>query len=87
MPGSELSVHHHSRSRIEPYQRIIGKNVFVCRDKLLVMGEDEADLAKFAIATTFALQTNPWRTEVDLWKSFVNVELDFLEGLAEEWLI
>ena len=52
----------------------------------LVMGEDGADLLKFATATTFAIQTAPWRLEVDLWRSFVNVDLGFLGGLMEKWM-
>lgn len=50
-------------------------------DLVLVKGVDEADLMKRCTAVTFALQTKPWLREVDLWKSFVNVDLKFLEGL------
>lgn len=55
-------------------------------DLVLVMGEDERDLLWWCTAVTFALQTKPWLREVDLWKSFVNVDLGFLEGLDEHWL-
>ena len=51
-----------------------------------MMGDDEADLLTFATSTTFAVQTAPWRLEVDLWKSFVNIDLGFLEGLKEKWM-
>lgn len=55
-------------------------------DLVLVMGTDERDLLKWTTAVTFALQTKPWLREVDLWKSFVNVDIEFLEGLHEYWL-
>ncbi|KAK4213764.1 hypothetical protein QBC37DRAFT_440623 [Rhypophila decipiens] len=55
-------------------------------DLVLVMGEGEEDLLKWCMAVTFALQTKPWLREVDLWKSFVNIGLDELEGLDEYWL-
>ena len=79
-------MHQASRSRFQPYHHLLGKNVIFSRDRLLVMGPDEADLAKFSIATTFAIQTEPWRLEVDLWRSFINVEVGFLEDLQEGWL-
>ena len=50
------------------------------------MGEDEEDLLKYATAATFAIVGEPWRLEVDLWRSFVNVDMGFLENLKEEWL-
>ncbi|KAK4043839.1 hypothetical protein C8A01DRAFT_43217 [Parachaetomium inaequale] len=53
---------------------------------IMVMGEDEKDLLRWCTVVTFALQTKPWLREVDLWKSFVNVGLEFLEGLDEFWL-
>ncbi len=55
-------------------------------DLVMVMGEDEKDLFKLSTVVTFALQTKPWLREVDLWKSFVNVDLEFLEELEEFWL-
>ncbi|KAK3935401.1 hypothetical protein QBC46DRAFT_422732 [Diplogelasinospora grovesii] len=55
-------------------------------DLILVMGEDETDLLRWCTAVTFALQTKPWLREVDLWKSFVNVDLEFLEALDAHWL-
>ena len=79
-------MHHSSKMRIEPFDHLLGENVLFSRNLFLVMGEDEQDLSKFAVATTFAIQTNPWRLEVDLWKSFVNIDLDFLQGLADKWM-
>ncbi|KAB5546808.1 hypothetical protein GE09DRAFT_192302 [Coniochaeta sp. 2T2.1] len=55
-------------------------------DLILVMGTDELDLMKWGTAVTLALQTKPWLREVDLWKSFVNVDLPFLESLDPYWL-
>ena len=86
MPGSEYSIHHASRLRIMPFKNLFKEKVLIKRDLFLVMGEDENDLQKYAVATTFAIQTDPWRLEVDLWKSFVNVDIAFLEGLKQEWL-
>lgn len=86
MPGSEYSIHHATRLRIMPFKHLFKEKVLVKRDLFLVIGEDEADLLKYAVATTFAIQTDPWRLEVDLWRSFVNVDVGFLEGLRREWL-
>ncbi|KAJ9656968.1 hypothetical protein H2201_008330 [Coniosporium apollinis] len=86
MPCSEWSIHHQARLRIRPYQASFGKKVIVKRDMYLVMGEDEVDLLKLAAAVTYAAQTEPWRLEIDLWRSFVNVDLAFLEGLHHAWM-
>lgn len=55
-------------------------------DLILVMGGDEKDLLKWCTAVTSAMQTKPWLREVDLWKSFINVDLAFLESLDSHWL-
>ena len=60
--------------------------VVVKRDAVLVMGRDEEEGCRLSAGATFALQGRPWRMEVDAWKSFVNVELKFLEGLDEVWV-
>lgn len=49
-------------------------------DLVMVMGKDEEGLLKGCTVMTFALQTKPWAKEVDLRKSFVNVDLEFLRG-------
>jgi hypothetical protein len=59
----------------------LDERVFHRGDLVLVMGTDQEDLLRWCTAVTFALQTKPWLREVDLWKSFVNVDLAFLEGL------
>ncbi|MCJ1287642.1 hypothetical protein MMC26_006994 [Xylographa opegraphella] len=86
MPYSEWSVHRNCKERLEPFMRVFKGRVVVKRDLFLVMGEDEKDLQKMATAVTFAIQTRPWRLEVDLWKSFVNVDLKFLEEMDDKWL-
>jgi hypothetical protein len=86
MPYSEWSIHHQARLRIKPYAKQFGDRLLVRRDSFLVMGEDQEDLLRLVVATTFAIVTRPWRLEVDLWKSFVNVDLKFLEELDERWL-
>lgn len=70
-----------SHGRCEMDERVVQRG-----DLVLVMGDDEADLLKWCTAVTFALQTKPWLREVDLWKSFINVDLEFLEGLDKYWL-
>ncbi|MCJ1417711.1 hypothetical protein MMC32_004056 [Xylographa parallela] len=86
MPYSEWSVHHNCQGRLEPFMHVFRGKVVLKRDLFLVMGEDEKDLQKVATAVTFAIQTRPWRLEVDLWKSFVNVDLKFLEEMDDKWL-
>ncbi|PVH94676.1 hypothetical protein DM02DRAFT_602165 [Periconia macrospinosa] len=86
MPFSEWSIHEQTRSRIRPFKDFFGDKVIVATDLYFVMGEDEAELRKLAAGVTFAVQTEPWRMEIDFWKSFVGVDLAFLEGLDEAWL-
>jgi hypothetical protein len=86
MPCSEFSIHLTAKNRIMPFQAFFGSRVVVKRDKYLIMGADEQDLLKLASAATYAIQMRPWRWEVDLWKSFVNVDLEFLQGLRDDWL-
>ncbi|KAK7756678.1 hypothetical protein SLS62_001119 [Diatrype stigma] len=54
-------------------------------DLFLVMAPGERDLLRWCVALVLALQTRPWFREVDLWRSFVDVDLDFLEGLDIAW--
>ena len=86
MPYSEWSVHQQLSLRLEPYKKIFGPQVLVAKDLVLVMGKDEGDLRRLAEGVTWAVQTKPWRLEVDLWRSFINVGVDFLEGLDRRWL-
>ncbi len=86
LPRSEWSIHLSAQARITPYKRFLGKRVIARRDKYLVMASDEKELSKLVAATTFAIQTKPWRLELDLWKSFVNVDFEFLTGLDDRWV-
>ncbi|MCJ1399001.1 hypothetical protein MMC11_002203 [Xylographa trunciseda] len=85
MPYSEWSVHRNCSERLEPFMHVFKGRVAVKRDLFLVMGEDEKELQRLATAVTFAIQRRPWRLEVDLWKSFVNVDFKFLEEMDDKW--
>lgn len=87
MPYSEWSMHHMASQRISPtFRSLFGDKVIVKTNVFLVMGEDEKELMKLAMAITYAIERKPWRWEVDLWKSFVNIDFGFLERLQDEWL-
>ena len=87
MPYSEWSIHHTANLRIAPYRQQFGDRVHVRRDAYLVMAESREELFKLVIGVCFAVTTRPWRWEVDLWKSFVDVDLDFVKKLDERgWL-
>jgi hypothetical protein len=64
----------------------LGGHYVVRGDAILVMAESERGLLRLSTIVTFAMQTKPWLREVDLWRSFVNVELGFLQGLDPSWL-
>ncbi|KAH7142034.1 hypothetical protein EDB81DRAFT_948268 [Dactylonectria macrodidyma] len=86
MPGSEYSAHRVTESRLEILQAQFKDNVVNRGDLILVMGADSQELFKYCTAVTFAMQTKPWLREIDLWKSFINVDLDFLIDLDSHWL-
>ncbi|KAH7067817.1 hypothetical protein FB567DRAFT_256347 [Paraphoma chrysanthemicola] len=86
MPYSEWSVHQQLSLRLEPYKKIFGQQVIVAKDLVLVMGRDEKNLRQLAEGVTWAVQTKPWRLEIDFWRSFVNVDVKFLEELDRRWL-
>ena len=83
---SEMSIHMAVHSRIQPFKSRFGSKLVLRNDTLLVMGEDEKELLKLASAATYAVQDDPWRLEIDLWKSFVNIDIQTLEGLDVGWL-
>lgn len=60
--------------------------VIVRRDLVLVMAVDEDELLQLTTGVTYALQARPWLREVDMWKSFINVDLQFLEMLDKVWI-
>ncbi|KAK4504763.1 hypothetical protein PRZ48_002725 [Zasmidium cellare] len=72
--------------RTERFQKQFAGKVVFKRDMALVMGENEEDLRWYTAAVIFALTTRPWKFEVDMWKSFVNVDFGFLEALDKKWL-
>ena len=86
MPYNEWSVHQQLSLRIEAYRDIFGDQVMVAKDLVLVMGKDERDVRRLSEGVTWAIQTKPWRLEVDFWRSFVNVDVQFLERLHEKRL-
>ncbi|KAF2657236.1 hypothetical protein K491DRAFT_756974 [Lophiostoma macrostomum CBS 122681] len=86
MPYSEWSIHQQLSLRIAPYEHIFGDQVILARDLFLVMGRDESDLRRLSEGVTWAVQTKPWRVEIDFWRSFVNVDVQFLQDLHEKWL-
>jgi hypothetical protein len=86
MPGSEISAHTTTTKRLEWIKSHVKDKVMSRGDLILVMGQDEFELLRLSTLVTFAMQTKPWLREIDLWKSFINVELDVLEGLDPFWL-
>src|SRR5690242_9582241 len=86
MPYSEWSMHHQLSLRLQPYEDIWGKQVWVAKDLIIVMGKDEKEARRYSEGATWVVQTKPWRLEVDFWRSFVNVDIKFLEGLDPRWL-
>jgi hypothetical protein len=86
MPYSEWSVHQQLSLRLEPYNQMFRQQAIVAKDLVLVMGKNQKDLRQLAEGVTWAVQTQPWRLEIDFWRSFVNVDVEFLERLDRRWL-
>lgn len=94
LEGSELSAMHATSGRVKliverarMHNGVDLSRHFVSRgDAVLVMAESEEELFRLSTIVTFVMQTKPWLREVDLWRSFVNVELDFLDSLDPAWL-
>ncbi|RYP05154.1 hypothetical protein DL764_004008 [Monosporascus ibericus] len=84
--SSEWSIYNTLKLRLDLLREQFGNRVTHRGDVILVMGTEELDLLRYVVAVTFAIQTKPWYREIDLWKSFVNVDLGFLEGLDPYWL-
>ncbi|OQV00840.1 hypothetical protein CLAIMM_06285 [Cladophialophora immunda] len=87
MPYSEHSVHYNMTERFNPFMAKFehGNRLKIRKDVVLVMGENEEQLLKLASAATFIVQTRPWRLEIDFCKSFVNIDIEFLNGLDDAW--
>ncbi|KAI8626051.1 hypothetical protein F5Y19DRAFT_466640 [Xylariaceae sp. FL1651] len=75
-PLSEWSMYNTLRLRLGTLKEQLGDRVVHRSDTILVMGVDQLDLFRYATAIR----------EIDLWKSFVNVDIKFLEGLDPYWL-
>ncbi|KAI1328999.1 hypothetical protein F5Y16DRAFT_409363 [Xylariaceae sp. FL0255] len=86
MPVSEWSMYNNLKLRFDYFKKQLGDRIIHRSDVVLVMGVDQLDLMRYATAVVFVTQTKPWFREFDLWKSFVNVDLRFLEGLDPFWL-
>lgn len=86
MPGSELSMHNTTVKALENVKQRLEDRIAYRGDLILVMAEDVAELLKNCTAATFAVQTRPWLREIDLWKSFINVDLGLLKELDPVWL-
>jgi hypothetical protein len=85
MPYSEWSIHKTVRMRLEPYGSYFKQNVVHKRDMVLIMARDPGDCRDLTAAAVWALETRPWRVEVDPWKSWWNVDVAFLQGLDDAW--
>jgi hypothetical protein len=85
-PISEWSIYHSIWLRLGELKSQLGDHVDQRGDVLLIKAANQEDLMKYCMAVTFALQTKPWFREIDWWKSFVNIDLKFLEGLDNWWL-
>jgi hypothetical protein len=66
----EWSVHQQLTLRLDPYKKISGQQVILARDLILVMGPGVKNLRQLAEGVTWAAQTQSWRLEIDLWRSF-----------------
>ncbi|PGH06359.1 hypothetical protein GX51_02369 [Blastomyces parvus] len=85
MPFSDWSMHHNLQQRLAPYMEVLHDKVVIKRDMVLILAEDEEELLLLTSAVAFAVQTQPWRLEVDYWKSFINVDSEFLDRLQDGW--
>ncbi|KAL8800251.1 MAG: hypothetical protein Q9182_005307 [Xanthomendoza sp. 2 TL-2023] len=89
MPFSETSLHTAASARLAPFRTQFADRVLHMRDLFVVMGVDEEDALKMTTAVVFAVTGEPWRLEMDLWRSFVNVDvgfLDWVDGMGVGWL-
>jgi hypothetical protein len=81
MPISEWSMYNNLHLRLDLLKKQFSDRVVHRSEIVLVMGLDQLDLLRYATAVTFAIQTKPWFRELDLWKSFVNVDMEFFRGI------
>jgi hypothetical protein len=83
-PWSESRVQMEMEHRMKLFN--FGDQVIVARDPLMVMGKDKMDCRRLSEGVTWAVQAQLWLQEVDFWRSFVDVDAAFLEGLDHKWL-
>ncbi|KAL7931850.1 hypothetical protein V8C35DRAFT_308732 [Trichoderma chlorosporum] len=86
MQGSEMSMNNTVLMALKNVKEKLEGRAVSRGDLILVMGEDAAELLRNCTAVTFAVQTRPWLREIDLWKSFINIDLDLLKELDPTWL-
>ena len=86
IPMSEWSIHKSMTMTLGQYEDMWKGQVVVARDLFLVMGKNADDCRRLSEGVTWAVQKKPSRCEIDFWRSFVNVDADFLEGLHPTWL-
>lgn len=84
--GYEWSLQDNNELRFKRFKGQLGKDVRVHRGHILVIGQDQRELEKMMLGTIFAMHTSPWRGEIDFWKSFIDVDLEFLESLDKTWV-
>ena len=85
-PGSEWSMQKSVEIRLERFEEQFKDRVFVKRDMVFIRAVNQVELRGLVMGVVLAVQTMPWRLKIDLWRSFVNVDLPFLEALDEGWL-
>lgn len=87
MPFSEWSMQHTLDLRMERLKKShLGRSFETKRDMILVMSESKEQLSSVLTPVVFTVQSNPWRFEVDFWKSFIGVDLAFLKKLDKGWV-
>ncbi|KAK5634121.1 hypothetical protein RRF57_009835 [Xylaria bambusicola] len=64
MPVSEWSMYNNIKVRLDLIKKQLADRVTHRDDVVLVMGVDQLDLLRHAVAVTFAIQTKPWFSRV-----------------------
>lgn len=82
MPFSEWSMNHSLGLHLESLKETELRHSFESKGNMVsVMSETKEQLSSVLTPVVFMLQSNPWRIEVDFWKSFIDVDFPFLEKL------
>ncbi|KAK8151559.1 hypothetical protein BC567DRAFT_239398 [Phyllosticta citribraziliensis] len=88
MPFAERSMHKALALRFAPFQAAnaqLRDQIVFRRDRVLIVGKDRHECEVLTMAAAWMMTTRPWRLEIDLWKSWVGVDLELLEGLDQGW--